>query len=71
MDEGNVGNPETKMQLEQRLLKAAQDYLAYLGRTSASVAFPSGLPPVFVIVGTEDDLPQMLVNAARRFRRYP
>ena len=54
--------------LEQRLLQAAEDLLAYQGRRVMSVTFPGAEPPLFIVIGETPQLAELLVAATREVR---
>ena len=54
--------------LEQRLLQAAEDLLAYQGRRVMSVTFPGAEPPLFIVIGETPQLSELLAHANRELR---
>jgi hypothetical protein len=54
--------------LEQRLLQAAEDLLAYQGRRVMSVTFPGAEPPLFIVIGETPQLVELLAAATREVR---
>jgi len=57
-----------KRSLEQRLLQAAEDLLAYQGRRVMSVTFPGAEPPLFIVIGETPQLVELLAAATREVR---
>jgi hypothetical protein len=57
---------EQEMLIEQRLVAAAQDYLASKGVPVALVTLPGHHPPLFILLGTSEQLPAMLEAAGRQ-----
>lgn len=56
------------LRLEQRLLQAAEDLLAHEGRRVMSMAFPSSVPPMFIVIGETPQLSELLAHANRELR---
>ncbi len=56
------------LRLEQRLLEAAEDLLAYRGRRAVSVTFPGAEPPMFIVIGETPQLSELLAAANRELR---
>ena len=54
--------------LEERLLQAAEDLLAYQGRRVMSVTFPGAEPPLFIVIGETPQLVELLAAATREVR---
>jgi hypothetical protein len=65
MNDG-VPDREQEMLIEQRLVAAAQDYLASKGVPVALVTLPGHHPPLFILLGTSEQLPAMLEAAGRQ-----
>jgi hypothetical protein len=57
---------DNETRVEQLLLAAAQDYLACKGVPVALVTLPGHHPPLFMLMGTSDQLPAMLEAAGRQ-----
>ena len=68
MDEGGQRRAAYGLQLEQRLLQAAEDLLAHQGRRVMSVTFPGAEPPLFVVIGETPQLVELLAAATRELK---
>ena len=68
MNEEGQGRDRLGMQLEQRLLQAAEDLLAHQGRRVVSMSFPGSEPPLFIVIGETPQLAELLAAATRQVR---
>ncbi len=68
MDEGGQRRAAHGLQLERRLLQAAEDLLAHQGRRVMSVTFPGAEPPLFVVIGETPQLVELLAAATRELK---
>jgi hypothetical protein len=65
VNEGESSQVGHKRDLEQRLLHAAEDLLAYQGRRVMSVTFPGAEPLLFIVIGETPQLVELLAAATR------
>jgi len=68
VNEEGQGRDRLGMQLEQRLLQAAEDLLAHQGRRVVSMSFPGSEPPLFIVIGETPQLVELLAAATREVR---
>ena len=68
MNEDHRTETGVGLRLERRLLQAAEDLLAHEGRRVMSMAFPSSVPPMFIVIGETPQLSELLAHANRELR---